>query len=161
MKIRAFVLDDDEDMRSIVSSMLEERGYEVLAFSQPLNCKVFLERGCPCPRGNACGDIFLIDINMPGMNGLEFIEHQVEHGCKAMAQNKAIMSAHVTDEQRKEAKRLGCEVLVKPLAEKRLGRWLDRCEKRIDPDRKLADLEELFGKQPDHHGPGCGRRGEP
>jgi CheY-like chemotaxis protein len=144
MKVRAFILDDNESVRSLISSILEERGYEVLSSSEPLFCPIYLDRECPCPVKYMCGDIFITDINMPNVTGLEFIENQIHNDCKAIVQNKAVMSGAWTDAELEYAKRLGCQIFHKPLRIDEITRWLDECEKRIDPNRKLADLQELF-----------------
>jgi hypothetical protein len=52
------------------------------------------------------------------------------------------MSAAWADAQLEQAKRLGCRIFRKPFQIKELNEWLDECEKRIDPNRKLADLSE-------------------
>lgn len=147
MKIRAFVIEDDANIRDIVCTILTERGYEVHAFSEPLYCLIYLERGCPCPRKYACGDIFIVDLMMPNMTGLEFVENQTRNGCKAITQNKAVMSAGWTHALRAEARALGCKVFSKLSLVHELPEWLDTCEKRIDPNRKLADLQELFKQE--------------
>jgi len=148
VKIRALVFDDEAGIRAIISYILENRGYEVLSFSDPVLCPVYLNSECPCPREYACADILITDIHMPRVTGLEFIENQMRNGCKAIAQNKAVISGAWTNDQLEQAKRLGCEVFQKPPGIDELTSWLDKCEKRIDPNRKLADLQELF-KQDD------------
>ena len=144
MQIRAFVIEDNEEVRDIVCSILKERGYEVHSSSEPLNCRVYLDRDCPCPRKYACGDIFIVDLMMPNVTGLEFIDNQIRNECKAMVQNKAVMSVGWTDAARAQAKRLGCKVFDKTSLVEQLPGWLDACERRIDPNRKLVELQELF-----------------
>ncbi len=146
MKIRAFVLEDDDDIRLLVSARLKRRGYEVLSFSEPLSCPIYLDRECPCPREHACGDILITDINMPNVTGLEFIENQTRNGCKGIVQNKAVMSAAWTNAKLVRAKRIGCQVFNKPDMTEKIDEWLDQCEKRIDPNRKLTDLKVLEAK---------------
>lgn len=149
MKVRALVFDDEPGIRSIISSIFEERGYEVLSFAEPLSCPIYLNRECPCPRKYACGDILITDINMPNVTGLEFVENQIRNGCKGIVQNKAVISGAWTDAQLEQAMRLGRHIFRKPLTIGEIDSWLDECEKRIDPKRKLADLKELF-KQDDN-----------
>ncbi len=144
MKVRAFVLDDDITIRDFVSSILEKRGYEVLSYPEPLSCHVYLDSKCPCPRQYACGDIFITDINMPGLTGLAFIDNQIRNGCKAIVLNKAVMSGAWTDSELDYARKLGCEVFRKPFESDQINTWLDQCEKRIDPNRKLVSLGKLL-----------------
>ena len=140
MKLKVFIFDDDEQFRYLLSLILEKRGYEVLSYSEPLTCPVYLNRKCPCPEGYVCGDIFLTDINMPKMTGLDFIENQKRNGCKIDVQNIAVMSGLWTNADRLRAKTLGCQTFEKPFDSAELFSWLDACEKRIDPNRKLFNL---------------------
>jgi len=144
MKLRAFVFEDNDALRDIISSILEGREYEVLSYSEPLLCPAYLDRECPCPAGSACGDIFITDNVMPNMTGLEFIENQMRHGCRAIAKNKAVISGAWTDAELERTKRLGCKTFEKPFKTRELLSWLDECEKRIDPNRSLSDLPLRF-----------------
>jgi two-component SAPR family response regulator len=145
MKIRAFVFEDDENVLFQISSILIERGYEVLHFPEPLFCPVYLNNECQCHMEYMCGDIFIIDINMSNLTGLDFIEKLIWNGCKVISQNKAlIMSDACTDAELKRAKILDCHIFYKPLTYDEIIEWLDKCEKRIDPNRKLVDRGMLF-----------------
>ncbi len=149
MKLRAFVLDDDEDMRSLISGLFKRRGYEVLSYSEPLFCPVYLDSQCPCLQEYACGDIFIIDVNMPNMTGLEFIENQIRNGCKADVHNMVVMSAAWTRDDVHRAKKIGCRILSKLSLTDEIDEWLTECEKRIKPDRKLMDLKMFRGNPKD------------
>jgi two-component SAPR family response regulator len=145
MKIRAFVFEDDENILFLISSILTERGYEVLSFPEPLFCPVYLNSDCRCPMEYMCGDIFITDINMPNVTGLEFIENLILNGCKIISQNKAlIISDAWTSAELKHAKILDCHIIYKPFKNDEIIEWLDKCEKRIDPNRKLVDRGKLF-----------------
>jgi len=145
MKIRAFVFGNDEDLQSLISSILIERGYEVLSFPEPLFCPVYLNSDCQCSMEYMCGDIFIADINMPTVTGLEFIENLILNGCKSITQNRGlIMSGEWTDVELKHAKILNCHIIYKPFTNDEIIEWLDKCEKRIDPNRKLVDRGKLF-----------------
>ncbi|NIO04767.1 MAG: hypothetical protein GTN74_09180 [Proteobacteria bacterium] len=140
MRLRAFVFEDNEALRGTISSILKSRGYEVFSYSEPLACPAYLDRECPCLEDYACGDIFITDNGMPKMTGLEFIENQLRHGCKAIEKNKAVMSGAWTDSEREQGQRLRCRTFEKPFKTNELLSWLDECEKRVDPHRKLSDL---------------------
>ena len=88
---RAIVIDDDKSLRTAISSILKKRGYEVHAYPEPSLCPIYLNFACHCPVEHACTNIIVIDVNLPNMAGLEFIESQRAHGCKV--QNIAVMSA--------------------------------------------------------------------
>ena len=137
MKIRAFVFDDDERVRSVLTAILKERGYEVYEFSEPRFCPLLLENSCPCPEGHTCGDIVISDLNMPTMSGLTFIENQRRHGCNV--KHFALLSGAYSDEELRKAKKLGCQIFEKPIKMATLAAWLDQCERGIDPNRELWD----------------------
>ncbi len=138
MRLRVVVVDDDEFIRSLISSALESRGYEVIACSEPLFCPIYLDCKCPCPKHQPCCDIIITDIKMPNMTGLEFIENQRKHGCKVPYM--AIMSGSWADTELEQAESLACHVFKKPFRIDEINKWLDECEKSIDPSRKLSDL---------------------
>jgi CheY-like chemotaxis protein len=124
-KIRAIVLEDDELIRLTVESILKNRGYEVHSYSEPAFCPVYL---LPCT------DIMITDISMPHMNGLDFIEHQMQNGCKV--DNIAVMSGYWTDQTLEKAINIGCQIFEKPFDLKDLHQWLDGIEKRIKIEEK-------------------------
>ena len=127
----------EPDFLDVVGEFLGDEGYAV---ATALNGRAALDILAAGP----AFDLLLSDINMPGMSGFEFIEHMTNHGCKAMAQNKAVMSGHLSNEALSTAKRLGCQTFQKPIRKDELFAWLDKCEKRIDPSRKLVDLANLL-----------------
>lgn len=64
-KKTALVVDDEQDIVSIVKTMLEGEGYEVLCASDGLEVFSLLAERTP--------DVLIIDRMMPGMNGMEVI----------------------------------------------------------------------------------------
>ena len=140
MKLRVIVFEDNEALRATITSLLEMRGYEVFSYSEPLLCPVYLDR--ECPHEWPCADVLITDLRMPNMTGLEYVENQARYGCKAIVQNKAVLSGAWTEEELERAKRLGCQIFEKPFEIHEMIKWLDECEKRIDPNRRLADMPE-------------------
>jgi CheY-like chemotaxis protein len=65
----ALLIDDDKGVLSVVSEMLKHIGYEVHPFSNPLE---LLDNH---PYLFKSADLLVIDISMPSMNGVEFVEH--------------------------------------------------------------------------------------
>lgn len=135
---RAMVLDDNYILRTIIANMLKNRGYEVHSSAEPYFCPIFLDRQCSCPVDTRCADFIIIDINAPNMEGLKFIETQKRNGCKI--QNVAILTNRLTDEETEHARKLDCHIFWKPFKFDEIGKWLDDCERKFDPDIKLSDL---------------------
>ena len=138
VRIRAVVIDDEDVIRDLIFYIMKKRVYEVYTSSEPLFCPIYLDCECPCPSECFCTNIIITDNKMPNITGLEFIEHLKSSGCKV--QNIAVISGRCTDENLEYAKRLGCHMFKKPFNFDEIGKWLDECEKRIDPNSKLSDL---------------------
>lgn len=138
MRLRVVVLEDEEFIRALISSALEDRGYEVIACSEPLFCPIYLDSNCQCPQHQPCCDVIITDVNMPNITGLEFIEHQRKKGCKVPC--IAIMSGSWTDAELEQAKGLACNLFKKPFRIDVINKYLDECERNIAPDRTLSDF---------------------
>ena len=137
MRLRAFVFDDDSQIRSLLWTLLDRRGYEVFTFPDPGLCPLYLLHECQCSDGQACTDIIISDMNMPDVKGLDFVEAQMEKGCKC--RNIALMSGDWSESDLLRAKSIGCRVFFKPFLIEPVDQWLDEVEKTTDPERKLAD----------------------
>jgi CheY-like chemotaxis protein len=138
VKVRAIVLDDNNTVRTVISDILEDRGYEVFDSSEPTFSPIYLDSKCPCSGEYLCANIVITDINMPNMTGLEFIEYQKSMGCKIP--NIAVMSGRWTVEELEHAKRLGCHTINKPFKVDEIKKWLDVCESKLNTNCKLSDL---------------------
>ncbi len=138
MRLRAYVFDDDENIRTLLSTILTNRGYEVEVFADPRLCPLALEENCACPHGSACCDIIISDLHMPRTSGLDFLEIRKRKGCKV--ENMAMISGGWTKDLQQRAAELGCKTFDKPFLISALNEWLAECERRVDPNRGLADL---------------------
>lgn len=69
MKKTIYVIDDDDDVRDVISFVLNEENYEVEGFSDPT---LALKQLKSCDPANYPGLIF-VDYHMPKMTGPEFI----------------------------------------------------------------------------------------
>ena len=137
MNYRAFIFDDQKDIRQVLCSLFDRRGYEVFSFPHPGTCPLSEEEICPCPIEQTCADMILSDVNMPIKNGLDFIEEQIQKGCRC--KHFALMSGDFTDGDVSKAKSLGIKIFKKPFKLKEVINWLDQIENDIDPKRKLSD----------------------
>ncbi len=139
MSIRALLFEDDESIRDLLTRLLEGRGYEVVAFSEPRHCGVYDEGPCSCPSGIVCGDLLLTDLEMPGVDGLQVVSDQIDKGCGIPSGNIAVMSGGWNTERLARAEALGARVFRKPFRFDELGAWLDECEARVRCSRGLRD----------------------
>jgi len=134
---RALIFDDDKEIRQILRSFFDTKGYEVFTFPHPAACPLSEEKVCPCPKGQVCSDIILSDLNMPFQKGLDFIDEQIKKGCKC--KHIGLMSGYLTDEDVSKANLLGIKIFKKPFDLSELINWHDQAKKDIDPKRKLSD----------------------
>jgi FixJ family two-component response regulator len=104
------IVDDDQSVREATTSLLKSNGFRAEVFSSAedfLRSRYLDETKC-----------LILDVQMPGMNGLELQRHLA-------SQNRRIpivfISAHANQEVRKQAIRLGAvDFLPKPFSEEAL-----------------------------------------
>jgi DNA-binding response OmpR family regulator len=66
------VVDDDPDIGNIVQIALESSGYQVSVVNQAVDAVEWLKHRLP--------DLIVLDLMMPGMNGIQFAEQVRERG---------------------------------------------------------------------------------
>jgi DNA-binding NtrC family response regulator len=141
MRSRVFIFEDDDTLRSLLTSLLESQGYEVMSFSEPGFCPLYSERECQCPLEHPCADVIISDLNMPNVTGLEFLENRSQHGCRVKC--RALMSGGWTAAEIGRAERLGARIFEKPFKLEEILGWLEECHKQVAPRRRLSDLSDL------------------
>lgn len=140
IRLRIFVFDDDPAITRLLQIMFSYKGHHVRTFPDPTACPVYNKTVCSCPQDFPCADVIITDVMMPHMNGIDMLRLQNERGCKAIAANKALMSASINREIEETARELGCHFFKKPFRINELTAWLDECIARIPPGRQLAEL---------------------
>lgn len=137
MQRRALVFEDDEGVQEVLSILLQQRGYEVFAFSHPGLCPLHAKNHCPCPEGAACAHLIISDLNMPVVKGLDFIEELQRKECRCPS--FAVMSGDVSGADLQRADQLGCFLINKPFSLDTFRGWLNSVEQSLIASQALAD----------------------
>jgi DNA-binding response OmpR family regulator len=145
MSIEVFIFDDDELIRTTLSFFLKQEGFAVSAYAQPDHCSLYYDKECFCVAKEACADIIITDMNMPGMNGLKFVENQVKKGCKV--EHVAVMSGDWEDPFLKRAQELGCQIFYKPFSIFEMKKWLDRIRRDIQEYKSSLQIPDFMSGQ--------------
>lgn len=107
-KKRIFIIDDDDDLREVLTWALSKEGFAVEAFQDPKLALQLLQNGKTLPH------LILADYQMSGMKGGEFLsrknEIQKARGCPVIMVSAS--PAEITSEVDKELYR---EIVTKPL----------------------------------------------
>lgn len=143
---RILVIDDEPDIRSGLSDILGDEGYHIETAADADEARTWLER--------EAFDLVLLDIWMPGTDGLALLREWVQHG--ALAQPVVMMSGHGTVETAVEATRLGAyDFIEKPIALAKLLITLERAleaqrlrETNRSLQRRMGSLFEPMGQSP-------------
>jgi len=124
--LTVFIVEDDQSVRDALGLLLGLKGYPVVLFASAEN---LLEAYRPEWRG-----CLLIDIRMPGMDGLTLQRHLRDRGCTMPV---VIMTGHGDVESAREAFRASA---------------VDFLEKPLDHDRLFAAIDEAFARQGEQEG---------
>jgi RNA polymerase sigma factor (sigma-70 family) len=116
-----YIVDDDASVRDALGLLLGLRGYSVALFA---SAESFLE--AYRPEWSGC---LLIDIRMPGMDGLALQRRLLESGCRMPA---IVMTGHGDVESARDAFR---------------AQAVDFLEKPIDHGKLVGAIEEAFARQ--------------
>ncbi len=136
-KIRVILLEDNEGSRAVLCEVFARRGYEVFVFGTPAICPLQIRPECRCDQNERCADIIFSDLEMPVIDGLQFIENQRKKQCKTPF--IAMMSGNWGEKELLRAQELRCKIFHKPFEIKEINGWLDELEEHINFDRKLTD----------------------
>lgn len=136
-KLRVILLEDNDNLRTVLKMLLTGRGYEVFSFSKPTVCPLQIQPACRCKRHQSCTDVILTDLDMPEMDGIRFIKNLKKKNCKC--RHVAVMSGDLNSETLYQAVKLGCSAFEKPFDKETLFSWLDNIERTGQYSRELCD----------------------
>ena len=80
------------------------------------------EKNCQCSEKQTCFDIILSDLDMPILNGLDFLESQKKKKCKC--ESVAIMSGNITEDARLRAEKIDIESSIRQMENSATGQRL-------------------------------------
>jgi two-component system response regulator FixJ len=95
------IVDDDESVRRSVRNLLLSVGLRVAVFESGESFLQSVQRGC-----TGC---LVLDLRMPGMNGLDLLAHLEKAGERIPA---VILTAHGDDDVRERARQAGSTVFL-------------------------------------------------
>ena len=110
------VVDDDQGIIETMRDILQYAGHEVDVANNAMDAiKLY---------GSKCYDLVLMDVRMPGMNGIE--------SCKTMKitrnqPNIVFITAYVDNDAVTEFDKEHCDFLLKPVNMERLTTIIDHC----------------------------------
>jgi len=127
------VVDDEPDIRQLVSEILEDEGYDVAVAENAEQAKILRRQRRP--------DLVLLDIWMPGEDGISLLKSWQKSG--SLNSPVIMMSGHGTIETAIEATRLGAyDFIEKPLSMAKMLLTIEnalRSEKLIQENKGLRD----------------------
>lgn len=130
MKIRTLIVDDEAPARSEMRYLLEKsKDIEVLGEASTADEALKL-------MSNICYDLAFVDIDMPGMTGLEMVEKIRELEC----QPSVIFTTAYGEFAVKAFEMAVADYLVKPVAEDRLANAIARVKKTVGFSHRTETL---------------------
>lgn len=108
------IIDDDDAVRDSTRALLESYGYEVRDHA---SAEHFLRDSSNKP------DCLLVDQHMPGMTGLDLLEHLRSKGDQTPA---LMMTGRSDPTLEPRAARIGVKLLHKPVPEDQLVLWIEQ-----------------------------------
>jgi len=121
--MKIVLIDDEPAVLNILSRMFQRRGHEVLTYVNPVACPIYSSAHGSCFPQSKCPDIIISDVDMPGVNGLKFIDTVFQKGCKC--KHVALLTGKgISDQDMKRMAKLGARCFTKPLDFAEFEAWL-------------------------------------
>ncbi|MEI7879707.1 MAG: response regulator [bacterium] len=121
--MKIVLVDDDPLVLVTLSGLFKRKGHTVLTYNSPLECPIYKSPHGSCYPAGMCPDIIISDIDMPHVNGLEFIESLFTKGCKC--KHVAMLSGiGIADADMKRMAEYGVRYFSKPLDYVEFEMWL-------------------------------------
>lgn len=128
--MNVMIMETDTLVSSLLQTAVVHWGHKVCAYDSPMKCPAFISEACPCElSGNSCPDVILVDMNMPGINGLKFVEELRRKQCRFCKIGMISDNWNLQDIQK--ALRTGASVFAKPFHMPSLHSWMAAEIKRV------------------------------
>jgi|MudIll2142460700_1097286.scaffolds.fasta_scaffold07269_2 DNA-binding response OmpR family regulator len=137
-KRRIIIYDDQKIILHILTCYFSQRNYQVVTFESPDVCPIDYKNSSSCENYNACADIIISDLMMPGMNGVDLFKAQSLRVCKVSTNHKALMSGNAGDDRLLKMQGAGYKIFTKPISFSLLSEWLDKLEPEMDLSQPLG-----------------------
>jgi len=139
--VRILILDDDKEIRELLTTALTGKGHEVTAYADPTEFPFLNKESCPCPPDHPCADIIIADIVMPNIEGIEFLRKLREAGCHPIIRgNIALMSGYLTLHYMNDLNEMGVHYFRKPFVLEEIYQWVEQCRERAEADDNTQTL---------------------
>jgi CheY-like chemotaxis protein len=122
---RILLIDDDLTSNFLSQTVIEGMGFaeEVVIAEDGQEALLYVQKNCLAKEAGNCASLILLDLNMPNMDGIEFLEMLDQMGSLLRLRSKIVAlttSTHPKDMDK--LKQLGVnELLNKPLTEDKLN----------------------------------------
>jgi CheY-like chemotaxis protein len=128
---KVLLVDDDETTTYLNAQLLNRLAVadELLVAHNGLEALQTLEQTCNEPDAPAEPLLILLDVNMPVMNGIEFLEAYQQHPLAQKSQLVIVVlttSEHSRDLKRIKALSVAADILTKPLTREKVETILHR-----------------------------------
>ncbi len=144
MSADILIVDDNVVNVELLENLLEDAGYDQLeGISDPFHAETRIQQRCP--------DLILLDIRMPGMNGLELMERVKAHLGEAMPA-VIFLTAQIDERTRYQALSLGAQdFITKPFDHtevlQRMGNVLQQRLLLRERSEKADLMEQLVAQR--------------
>ena len=137
MKASVLIVDDEVNVQRSLRGVLEDAGYEVQAAGSGEECLELLEK--------TSVDIMLLDVWLPGRDGLEILE---EIMVRRQHQYVIMISGHGTIGTAVKATKLGAfDFIEKPLSAEKILLVLEHALKQQQLEAANRNLRDLLGRE--------------
>ena len=133
---RLLIIDDEENMRHMLSAMLGKSGYQVDTASDGVEALKIIDQ--------TLYDFILCDIKMPNMDGMQFLKAAQD---KILSSTVIMMSAYGSIDTAIEAMKMGAyDYISKPFKSDEVHLTLKKAEERENLKKENRWLKERIRK---------------